>query len=118
MGGFLLNLKRKAAAFLFAAVLFLALSGSGCATVRVSSSDGLLGTWKDAYGLTEYRFEPGGQMKLKALNVGHFKGTYRTEGNRIAIRYRVLGRDVSDTYTIRLEGNTMYLDGDEFIRRE
>ncbi len=109
-------MKKKIAALLLAALLLA--PAAGCGSVPASSGGGLVGTWKDACGLTEYRFEPGGGLRLKALSFGRFRGTYRTEGDRITIRYRVLGREVDDTYTLRLEGNTLYLNDGEFVRRK
>jgi hypothetical protein len=102
----------------FLLVLLLLFPIFGCKKTSVQPSEGLLGTWKDASGLTEYQFESGGKLKLKALNVGSFRGTYRMNGDHITIHYRVLGKDVDDTYTFRLEGNTLYLDNNEFTRRK
>lgn len=38
---------------------------SGCNAVKANTSgDSIVGTWKDSYGLTEYKFETDGKMKI------------------------------------------------------
>lgn len=101
--------------------LFLLLPAFGCQPAK-PAADVLVGTWKDSYGLTEYQFQSGGKMKISALKVGPlkgtFSGTYSTDGDKITIRYRVLVKDVVDTYTFRIDGNTLYLDKNTFTRKK
>ena len=102
---------------IFLAVLFL-LSFAGCKAIPVSAgSDSIIGTWKDSYGLTQYQFDQDGKMKIEALNLGSFKGTYQIENDKITIQYRVVVKDVTDTYTLKLDGTTMYLDDKAFTRK-
>lgn len=99
--------------------VLLLLSLAGCAAVPASAGgDDITGAWKDAYGLTEYQFEPDGKMKIEALNLGSFKGSYRMDGGKITIQYRVLLKDVTDTYRVRIDGNSMYLDDNCFARKK
>jgi hypothetical protein len=56
-------------------------------------------------------------MKMEALNHG-FKGTYQVDGDKITIQYHVLMKDVNDTYTLKLDGDTMYLNDDKFTRKK
>jgi hypothetical protein len=107
-------MKKKCTVLMLAAALLLALSGCGTKAV---SSDGLVGTWKDQSGLTEYRFEPNGDMKLRALSLGLFQGTYSVDGNKITLRYHVLTQEVTDTYTMKVEGDSLFLDQNKYIRR-
>lgn len=107
-------MKQELKALLLSAALLLTLSGCGA---KPASSDGLVGTWKDDYGLTEYRFEDGGRMKLDALHLGSFRGTYRLDGDTITLRYRVLSKDVNDTYTLKLRGDSLYLGENRFTRK-
>ncbi|WP_416201085.1 MAG: DUF5640 domain-containing protein [Thermocaproicibacter melissae] len=107
-------MKKKWAVLPLAAALLLALSGCGSKAV---SSDGLVGIWKDQSGLTEYQFEPDGEMRLKALTLGSFKGTYHVEGNKITLRYHILTQEVKDTYTIKVDGDSLFLDQSKYIRR-
>lgn len=100
--------------------VFLMLSLTGCRTVATGAgNDGsIVGAWKDSYGLTEYKFEQGGKMKLEALNIGSFKGTYRIDSDKITIEYRVFVKNVKDTYQLKLDGNTMYLNDNQFTRKK
>ena len=98
---------------------FLLLSLTGCKTVTVNThSDSIIGTWKDSYGLTEYKFEQDGKMKIQALDFGSFKGTYQIDGDKITIEYRIVVKDVKDTYKLKLDGNTMYLNDNQFTRKK
>ena len=108
-------MKIKFLAVLLAA--FLLLSFAGCKAVPVSAEgDSLVGTWNDSYGLIQYRFEQSEEMKIQALD-GSFKGTYQTNGDKITLDYRLLVKQVKDTYTLRLDGDTMYLDDKKFTRK-
>nr|WP_319489454.1 DUF5640 domain-containing protein [uncultured Caproiciproducens sp.] len=110
-------MKAKSWMMILSAVLLLALAG--CKTVPANTnSDGIVGTWKDAYGLTEYQFETGGTMKIEALDLGSFKGTYHIEDGKITIEYSVVVKKVKDTYTLKLDGNKMYLNDQEFTRKK
>ena len=98
---------------------FLLLSFAGCKAVSANTnSDTIIGTWKDSYGLTQYKFDQDGKMKIEALDLGSFKGTYKIKDDKITIEYRVVVKNVKDTYTIKLDGNTMYLDNKEFTRKK
>ena len=101
--------------------LFLLLP-AGCRKAKPAVADELIGTWRDSYGLTEYQFQSGGKMKISALKVGplkgSFNGTYSTDGDKITIRYRVLVKDVLNTYTFRIDGDTLYLDKNTFTRKK
>lgn len=108
-------MKRKLPA-IFLSVLFL-LASSGCGA-KSAVSDGLVGTWKDDYGFTEYQFENSGQMKVHALSLGSFRGTYKLSGDRITLHYRVLTKDVNDTYRVKVNGDSMYLDKNKFTRKK
>lgn len=109
-------MRRIFAAFLVAAVLVLF---SACGAAPATAQDSIAGTWKDSYGLTEYSFYTDGTMKIEALNhLGSFKGTYAIEGDRIAIDYRVVVKEVKETYTFRIDGNTLYLNDKKFQRKD
>jgi len=99
---------------LMAALLF---SFAGCAAKPKTNGGSIVGTWKDTYGLTKYEFESSGKMKIQALNLGSFKGTYKIDGGQITIEYHVLLQDVKNTYDFTLDGNTLYLDDNRFIRK-
>ncbi len=73
---------------------------SGCGA-KPAVSGSLVGTWKDDYGLTEYQFEDSGTMKIQALSLGSFRGTYKLNGDKITLHYRVLAKDVNDTYQVK-----------------
>ena len=101
---------------LFAVLLFVL---AGCKSVQANNAgDSIVGTWKDSYGLTEYKFDTDGKMKIEALNIGSFKGTYHIDNGKITMVYSVVVEKVTDVYTIKLESNTMYLDDKEFTRKE
>ena len=110
-------MKAKHLVVLLCAVFLLVFAG--CKTVPANvSSDSVIGTWKDSYGLTEYKFEPDGKMKIEALNLGSFKGSYSIANDKITIEYSVVVKKVTDTYSLKLDGNTMYLDDKEFTRKK
>jgi hypothetical protein len=96
----------------------LILFGSGCRAVPKTAPDTISGVWKDSYGLMEYRFNPNGTMKVEALNFGSFKGTYLIQDSRITIQYKVVVKSVKETYEFRLDGDTLFLDDQEFKRKK
>lgn len=100
---------------LLAALLLLC---AGCKAAPNSNSDSINGVWKDSYGLTEYRFSSNGTMKIEALNLGSFKGTYLIQGSQIIIQYKVLVKSVKETYDFRIDGDTLYLNDQEFKRKK
>ena len=106
--------KRVWAVLLILALLML----SGCRAKSSADENSIVGTWKDSYGLTEYKFEDGGKMKLEALSLGSFSGTYQIDGDKISIQYRVALSNVQDSYTMKLEGNKLYLNDELFTRKE
>lgn len=109
-------MKKKHLVVLLCAVFILLLTA--CKTVPTAAAgSGVIGTWKDSYGLTEYKFEPDGQMKIEALNIGSFKGNYQLHDDKITIEYSVIVQKVKDTYSFKLDGNTMYLNDKEFTRK-
>lgn len=108
-------MKRTISVFLLA-LAFLALVG--CKAAPPSEPDSVVGLWKDSYGLTEYRFNADGTMKIEALNLGSFKGTYQIQDSKITIQYRIVLKNVKDTYTYRIDGDTLYLDNQEFTRKK
>jgi hypothetical protein len=109
-------MKIKHLIVLLTALLLLPLTG--CEAVPANDKDSIIGTWNDSYGLTEYKFEQNGIMKIEALNLGSFKGAYRIVNDKITIEYRVVLKDVKETYTLKLDGNTMYLDDKTFTRKK
>lgn len=109
-------MKQRSWMILLAAVILI--SCAGCARVKPNANESIIGTWSDAYGLTKYQFQPEGKMKIEALSLGSFKGTYQISDDQITIEYRVLVKDVKNTYQMRLEGNTLYLNDQPFIRKK
>lgn len=108
-------MKRNICAILLIAVLIIPLAG--CARIRPKENrDSIVGTWTDSYGLTKYQFQSNGKMKIEALNLGSFKGTYEIDRDQITIEYRVLVKDIKNTYQMRLDGNILYLDDQQFTR--
>lgn len=100
---------------LLAALLLLC---AGCKAAPKPGPDQIAGIWKDSYGLTEYRFNQDGTMKIEALNFGSFKGTYSIQGSQITIQYKIVVKDVKDTYDFRIDGDTLYLGDEEFRRKK
>lgn len=108
-------MKRMLSAALLAAVLLLF---TACKSVPAPAPDSVVGKWKDSYGLTEYRFDSDGTMHLEALNLGSFKGTYQIDGSQITLEYRVVVKQVTETYEFRVDGDTLYLNDREFHRKD
>ena len=91
---------------------------AGCKSVPASASNPIVGVWNDSYGLAKYHFYSDGTMKLTALNFGSFHGTYCIEDSEVTIQYKVAVKEVEDTYTFRIDGNTLYLDDQPFYRKK
>jgi hypothetical protein len=109
-------MKKKHLVVLLCAVF--ALVFTACKTVPAATNgNSVIGSWKDSYGLTEYEFEPDGKMKIEALNIGSFEGNYHIEDDKITIEYSVVVQQVKDTYSFKLNGNTLYLDDKEYTRK-
>ena len=108
-------MKRFVTALLLTAALLLF---AGCKAAPPPRRDSIVGTWKDSYGLTEYKFNDDGTMKIEALNFGSFKGTYRIDGPDLTVEYRVVVKDVKDTFQYRVDGDKLYLDDSEFKRKK
>lgn len=104
--------------FLLAFLAALLLLCTGCKAAPEPEQDRIAGVWKDSYGLTEYRFNQNGTMKIEALNFGSFKGTYSIQGSRITIQYKIVVKNVKETYDYRIDGDTLYLDDQVFKRKE
>lgn len=110
-------MKLKSWMILLAAITLMLCSA--CTTVRADTDrDSIVGTWSDSYGLTKYQFQTNGSMKIQALSIGTFKGTYQVAGDEITIEYRILIKDVKNTYKMKLEGNKLYLNGNEYTRKK
>lgn len=102
---------------LLAAVLLVQLCA--CAKKEAQFPAGsIVGLWKDAYGLTEYRFKGDGTMEIRALSLGSCSGTYSISGDNIFISYRVFFKDVKNTYRLRIDGDVLYLDENKFTRKK
>lgn len=102
------------------ALVLLPLLFVGCAPKHIPAGapGSIQGQWEDASGLTEYSFMEDGTMQLKALDMGTFKGTYSLKGNQLTISYKVVIKDFNETYEIKLEGDTLYLNEKEFTRKK
>lgn len=108
-------MNRKVLALLVS-VLFLAFTG--CKPAAKNVPDSIEGTWKDSYGFTKYKFGPNGRAKVKVLNLGSFDGSYKVSDNKLTIEYRVIIKDVDDTYKYKIDGDTLYLDDKKFTREK
>ncbi|QAT48460.1 hypothetical protein EQM14_00945 [Caproiciproducens sp. NJN-50] len=106
---------KKILPVLLAAFLLLC---TGCKTASKPEPDRIAGVWKDSYGLTEYRFNQNGTMKIEALNFGSFKGTYSIQGSQITMQYKIVVKNVKETYDYRIDGDTLYLDDQAFKRKK
>lgn len=108
-------MKRKVLVLL---IFVLFLSFAGCKSAKTNTPDSIEGTWKDSYGFTEYKFEPNGKAKVKVLNLGSFNGSYKVNDDKITIKYRVVVKDVDDTFKYKVNGDTLYLDDKKFTRKK
>jgi hypothetical protein len=111
-------MKAKHLVVLLCAVVLFCFAGCKTVPANQANNDTVVGTWKDSYGLTEYKFKQDGKMQIEALNIGSFNGSYEINNDKITIEYSVVVNKVKDTYSLKLNGNTMYLDDKEFTRKK
>jgi hypothetical protein len=111
-----MNKTLKAVAVAFA--LFLLLACAGCKKAPAASPENpLIGQWRDTYGLTEYEFFDDTNLKLTAIGIASFQGTYSIEEDQMTISYSVLGKEEVKTYDFRIEKDRFFLDKTEFERQ-
>lgn len=92
---------------------------SGCGKTRQPTQENpLLGKWRDTYGLTEYEFLDGENLKLIVRGVAPFGGTYEIIDGHFIVSYDILGQQDRKTYEYRYEGNRFFLDQNEFVREK
>lgn len=108
-------MNRKVLALLMSVLLLIF---TGCKPSKANAEDNIEGTWQDPYGFTEYKFEPNGKAKVKVLNLGSFTGSYKVKDNKITVKYRVVIKDVDDTFKYKIDGDTLYLNDEKFTRKK
>lgn len=110
-----LKIKNSIAVILFAVFLFVL---SGCSSkVEPDPQNPLQGQWKDTYGLTQYSFLDDRNLILTAYGFADFTGTYTlNENDTIQIRYSILGKERTNTYTFTFSDDRFFLDQNEFVR--
>ncbi len=111
-----MKLLQKLALYAMAFVLLIA---AGCARPpQADSKDPLAGRWQDVYGLTEYEFYGKQQLKMKAMGMVTFDGSYSVDGDQMTVTLSILGRPDSHCYTFLLQGNRFFLNQTEFVRKQ
>ena len=93
------------------AVLFLALM---LVFTLVACSGGLSGTYVAEDG-TKVTFN-GNKITMTVLGVD-VEGTYSISGNKITFTFSALGVETSDTATFSQSGNTVTIDGVDFVKK-
>ena len=116
------NARRLPALLLVLALLFsLAACQPEQQTVAPPASseteESIIGRWKDSYGLTEMEFHEDGSMKIEALDIGSFDGSYKINDNKLTIEYSIIIKTVRETYLYKLKDGILYLDEKEFTRK-
>lgn len=98
------------------ALAFVLLAAAGCARPpQADSQDPLAGRWQDVYGLTEYEFFGKQQLKLKAIGMASFDGSYSIDGDQMTVTLSILGQPDTHRYTFRMEGDRFFLNQTEFV---
>ena len=93
------------------AVLFLALM---LVFTLVACSGGLSGTYVADDG-SKVTFN-GNKITMSVLGID-INGTYSISGSEMTITYSVLGVETSNTATFSQSGNTVTIDGQQFVKQ-
>ena len=96
---------------------------AGTGSNAYASAEDLRGRWKDSTGTNGYNFQEGGIVELTLVNFtvpvinmpinGTYNGTYQVDGDKLTIRYSVLGKAITDVYRFSIEGNTLTMTNEE-----
>ncbi len=96
---------------------------AGTGSNTYASAEDLRGRWKDSTGTNGYNFQEGGIVELTLVNFtvpvinmpinGTYNGTYQVDGDKLTIRYSVLGKAITDVYRFSIEGSTLTLTNEE-----
>ena len=96
-------------------------AGTGASTY--ATAEDLRGKWRDSTGTNGYNFQEGGIVELTLVNFtvpvinmpinGTYNGTYLVDGDKLTIRYSVLGKSITDVYRFTVEGSTLTLTNEE-----
>ena len=101
------------AVFLFAAVMLLVCVSCG------SGEDELTGTYEsvDLAFKESVTFRSGGKITFTAFK-SDMSGTYTIENGNITYTVDVLGEEKTETYTFSQEGDSVFIDGVEYRKKE
>lgn len=96
---------------------------AGTGSNAYATAEDLRGKWRDSTGTNGYNFQEGGIVELTLVNFtvpvinmpinGTYNGTYQVDGERLTIRYSVLGKAITDVYRFSVDGNTLTLTNEE-----
>lgn len=97
---------------------FVLLVVAGCAKpAQADPQNPLAGSWEDVYGLTSYEFLEDQHLKLRAMGVASFGGSYSIEEDQMTVTLSILGQNETHTYAFRMEDNRFFLNQTEFVRK-
>ena len=104
---------KKSIARIFAVMLTVVVLLTAVACTRRLSgsyaSEGLLGS--------TYTFD-GDSVTVSSNNLGiSIKGTYKIEKDTMTLTYNVLGVSTTDTVSFEKKGNSIFLDGVEYVKQ-
>ncbi len=79
----------------------------------IAACGGLSGTYTATDGSGSLTFN-GDQITMSVANLLDLKGTYTINGDKIKIRFEVAGQSTEQEYSFKQEGNSVFLEGQEF----
>lgn len=98
-------------------------SRMGTSITPSSSSDSLLGVWRDSANLSGYEFKEGEVVSITFVNFnipvidvpinGTFTGGYEVKDGVLYLTYYIYGKKISNSYSFEISGNTLKLTDTE-----
>jgi len=86
-------------------------------TFAACSDGGLNGTYKSRGFIAQsFTFYGGKEVTMSAFGL-NISGTYKIDGGVMTITYKVLGTDVDIRYGYSKKGESIFIDGTEFVKQ-
>lgn len=88
-----------------------------------ADDEALIGIWRDSANMSGYEFKEGGVVSVTFVNFeipvidvpinGTFTGGYEIKDGKLNLTYYIYGKEISDSYTYEISGNSLKLKNTE-----